>query len=209
MESESLQWILIVAGVLVVLGIYGYSREQSKDKADRLFTRQDDLFEDVPSVDPLLDDLLDEPVQDAANPLIDTVRGDVEETIVFHVFAQEGDIFKGDELQKLFDKLKLQRTTNHFFVLTDMYHPLYQICSSFKPGYFPEKEMAEYETKGITFFMTLPCQNAKETFEKMLLDLNQISLKLEGRILDEDRNDLSQQMLNHIREHIVSYTHKK
>ena len=209
MESESLQWILIIAGVLAVVGVYGYTREQNKDKQERLFTKQDDLFDDVPSVDPLLDDLLDDPVQDSTNPLVDTVRGEVDETIVFHVFAQEGESFKGAELQKIFEQLKLQRTTNHFFVLTDMFHPLYQICSSFKPGYFPEQNMAEYQTKGITFFMTLPCQNAKETFEKMLLDINQVSLKLDGRILDEDRNDLSQQMLNHVREHIVSYALKK
>jgi FtsZ-interacting cell division protein ZipA len=42
----------------------------------------------------------------------------------------------------------------------------------------------------------------------MLLDIHQISLKLGGRILDEDRNNLNNQMMNHIRDRIVKYSLK-
>jgi FtsZ-interacting cell division protein ZipA len=206
MGMESLQWIFIIAGVLAALGVYGYSREVKKEESET--TKQADPSEGM-RIDPLFDDMptLQEE-ENTSSHLIDIRRKDIEESIVFHVFAREGTFFKGEDLRKEFEKLKLQRTTNHFFVLVNQYYPLYQVCSSFKPGYFPEKGMDSYKTKGITFFMTLPVHNAKESFEKMLLDIHQISLKLGGRILDEDRNNLNNQMMNHIRDRIVKYSLK-
>ena len=206
MGMESLQWIFIIAGVLAVLGIYGYSRELKKEQGET--TKQADPSEGT-RVDPLFDDVPTlQGEENTGSYLIDITQEDVEESIVFHVFAREDTFFKGEDLRKEFEKLKLQRTTNHFFVLVNQYCPLYQVCSSFKPGYFPEKGMDSYKTKGITFFMTLPVHNAKESFEKMLLDIYQISLKLGGQILDEDRNNLNNQMMNHIRDRIVKYSLK-
>jgi len=206
MGIESLQLILIIAGVLAALGIYGYSRELKKGQSET--TKQANPFKNG-QIDPLFDDVptLQEEEKRGSH-LIDITPEDIEESIVFHVFAREGTFFKGEDLRKEFEKLTLQRTTNHFFVLVNQYYPLYQVCSSFKPGYFPEKGMDSYKTKGITFFMTLPVHNAKESFEKMLLDIYQISLKLGGQILDEDRNNLNNQMMNHIRDRIVKYSLK-
>ena len=210
METEALRWVLLIAGILMIVGIYGYSRELKKEKDEKkIYTRQDDLFDDLPEVDPLLDDVAEVAEKEAprVEPLVDVRPQEIERSIVFHLFAQEDQAFSGKELFAAFDELNLKRTTNHFFVLVEHDQVYYHVCSSFKPSFFPEKDKENFTTKGLTFFMTLPIQNPKQVFEKMLLDLHKISLKLEGKILDEDRNGLTAQMMNHLREELINYSH--
>ncbi|ROV58525.1 cell division protein ZipA [Vibrio ponticus] len=69
---------------------------------------------------------------------------------------------------------------------------LFSVANMMQPGTLKHHDPAEFTTKGISFFMTLPCYGDEEqNFRLMLRTAQQIADDMSGRVLDDARNLLT------------------
>ena len=72
-----------------------------------------------------------------------------------------------------------------------------------KPGIFDIDNMADFDTPGLVFFLTLPGpEDMMQAFEYMLETAQAVSRNLEGDVLDESRSVMTKQTLDHSRQQI-------
>ena len=75
-----------------------------------------------------------------------------------------------------------------------------------KPGSFDMANIAELETPAIAFFLTLPAPVAAlDAWETMEPAAQRMADLLDGVVLDEERNALGRQRIQHIRDELRAY----
>ncbi|MCV5975494.1 cell division protein ZipA, partial [Escherichia coli] len=83
---------------------------------------------------------------------------------------------------------------------------LFSVANMMHPGTFEHADPAEFTTKGISFFMTLPCYGeAEQNFNLMLRTAQQIADDLGGNVLDDQRNLMTPDRLASYRRQIVEF----
>lgn len=84
--------------------------------------------------------------------------------------------------------------------------PIFSVANIIKPGSFDMAHMAEMETPAIAFFLTLPAPvSALDAWETMAPAAQRMADLLDGVVLDEERNALGRQRIQHIREELRTY----
>jgi cell division protein ZipA len=75
-----------------------------------------------------------------------------------------------------------------------------------QPGSFDMAAIRELETPAIAFFLTLPApMTALDAWEMMLPNVQRMAELLDGVVLDDSRNALGRQRIQHIREELRGY----
>nr|WP_192867818.1 cell division protein ZipA [Thaumasiovibrio subtropicus] len=157
-------------------------------------------IEEAPQVEPALAE--SEPVVSEAEPEQEP------EVLVLHVHANQGEIFKGTRLINSMEQYGLT------FGDMNIYHRhvdetasskvIFSVANIVKPGVFHQN--VEFETPGISFFMTLPCYGkADQNFKLMLQTAQQIADDLGGLVMDDQRHMITPQKLDSYREKIKRY----
>ena len=83
---------------------------------------------------------------------------------------------------------------------------LFSVANMMDPGTLKHDDPATFATKGISFFMTLPCfGEADQNFKVMLRTAQQIADDLGGNVLDEQRNLMTPDKLASFRNQIRAY----
>ncbi len=83
---------------------------------------------------------------------------------------------------------------------------LFSVANMMHPGTLEHGDPAEFSTKGISFFMTLPCYGeAEQNFNLMLRTAQQIADDMGGNVLDEQRNLMTPDRLAGYRRQIVEF----
>lgn len=83
---------------------------------------------------------------------------------------------------------------------------LFSVANMMHPGTLKHDDPAEFTTKGISFFMTLPCYGeADQNFNLMLKTAQKIADDLGGNVLDEKRNLMTPDRLASYRRQIVEF----
>ncbi len=83
---------------------------------------------------------------------------------------------------------------------------LFSVANMMHPGTLEHGDPAEFTTKGISFFMTLPCfGEAEQNFNLMLQTAQRIADDMGGNVLDEQRNLMTPDRLNAYRRQIVEF----
>ncbi len=130
------------------------------------------------------------------------------EVLVLHVHATQGEVFKGARLINTMEQNGLS------FGDMNIYHRhsddmasskvIFSVANIVKPGVFHQG--VDFETPGISFFMTLPCYgNAESNFNLMLQTAQQIADDLSGLVMDEQRQMITPQKLDTYREKIKRF----
>jgi cell division protein ZipA len=139
------------------------------------------------------------PRVDAPTRSLDTVVDDVEvedeplEVIVLNVHCATSAPFVGT---MLFDSMK---QNGLLYGEMDIFHRhadlsgtgkvLFSVANMMQPGTLKHNDPNEFTTKGISFFMTLPCYgDSEQNFKMMLRTAQQIADDMGGNVLDEKRN---------------------
>lgn len=129
-----------------------------------------------------------------------------EKLVTVHVQAANGRRFYGSDLKALFDQHGYQ------FGRMSLYHcaldgdKVFSIANMVKPGTFDEDLMATFETPGITLFMRLPIElDADVAFDFLIREAKELASELDGHLRDGNRNPLSEQTIQHMREDIQQY----
>ena len=84
---------------------------------------------------------------------------------------------------------------------------LFSVANMMQPGTLEHGDPTEFSTKGISFFMTLPCYGeADQNFNLMLRIAQQIADDMGGNVLDDQRNLMTPDRLASYRRQIVEFT---
>lgn len=178
------------------------------------------LADDGP--EPEQGELLDEPVIGRSVPAATPASSDtgpkpgarpnrsLDRIVTLFVHAQKGQVIRGADLVVAAEKVGL--------VYGDMgvYHrmldghesegPIFSLANIAKPGSFDLRNLAELETPGLSFFMTLPGPlPALDAWNSMLAVAQRVSQLLEADLLDESRNPLVEQTVAYIRNEMRQY----
>lgn len=136
------------------------------------------------------------------------------EVIVLNVHCSGEEAFIGT---KLFDSMQ---QNGLLYGEMDIFHRhadlsgtgkvLFSVANMMQPGTLKHDDPAEFTTKGISFFMTLPCfGDAEQNFKLMLKTAQQIADDLGANVLDDARNLMTPNRLDAYRAQIQQFKAKQ
>ncbi len=214
---DGLRWLLLFFGLLVVAGVYLYSRREQKAKQET---------EPVERRTPTLDGgTADTSGSDSAgaNPQTDApeTRGEgpapgyqaVEEQkiVTLRLVARNRGSFQGDELILSMRGIGLRRGKFgifHRFDGDDDSDVIFSAASLVEPGHFDLENIKEQEFPGISLFLVLPGPiEGVDAFDLMIAAARTLAQSLNGELVDESGSTLSIQRERYMREEIVQFEH--
>ena len=162
-------------------------------------------IDEMPSAEPAPDT-----ETQAAQP--DTADDGMPEVLVLNVHCAGNEPFVGT---RLFDSMQqnglLYGEMNIFHRHADLSGTgkvLFSVANMMQPGTLEHDDPDTFTTKGISFFMTLPCFGDPEhNFKLMLRTAQQIADDMGGNVLDDGRNLMTPDRLEKYRQQIKNFKH--
>ncbi|PNI06069.1 cell division protein ZipA [Vibrio diazotrophicus] len=188
--------------------------EPTVDATTAINTVEDEMELDVPSmvVEKDNDEAVTDSVTEEQPSATDNKepKSDEMEVIVLNVHCAGNEPFVGT---KLFDSMQqnglLYGEMDIFHRHADMSGTgkvLFSVANMMQPGTLKHDDPAEFTTKGISFFMTLPCfGDPAQNFKLMLKTAQQIADDLSGNVLDDSRNMMTPDRLDAYRKQIQDF----
>ncbi len=214
---DGLRWLLLGFGLVVVAGVYLYTRYQRHKLEDSpqqdLFenraepaltaTRTEPVFADEPAEHPgdLESDDREAPEEAAARQKIVTLR----------VVGRDGSAFAGDDLVLNLRGIGMRHGKFGIFHRhdgNDESKVIFSAASLVEPGSFDLANIKDQEIPGISLFMVLPGPvDGAEGFDLMMTAARALSQSLGAELLDESGSTLSIQRERYLREEIIQFEH--
>jgi cell division protein ZipA len=161
-------------------------------------------------------DLLDETVG-AVQPnseLGKRATEDFDKIITLYIAARAGRTLRGPDIVVAAEKAGL--TYGHMNVFHRLVQghpergPVFSVANVKKPGSFEMSEIQTLETPAIAFFLTLPAPvPALDAWEMLQPAAERMAELLDGVLLDEQRNALGRQRVQHLREEMRAYDRER
>lgn len=212
---DGLRWLLLLVGLLVIAGVYLYSRREKKPP------NEEDASTD--RLEPSLDgeNLVGEPiVVDAAAPAaVDSVEQEEEPTasdapqkiVTVRIVAREKKSFPGDELILSMRGIGLRHGKFgifHRYDGSDESRTIFSAASLIEPGSFNLQNIQGQEIPGISLFLVLPGPiDSVQAFDLMLAAARSLTQSLSGELMDESGSTLSIQRERYLREEVIQFQH--
>lgn len=214
---DGLRWLLLFFGVLVIVGVYLYSR-RAKNKPDevpvvdgRRVEPTMQLDDEVPDADA---DVVDDVVIETADgdPVVEEPAEKIPQMIVtLRLVAGEKAAFKGDDLILSLRGIGLRHGKFgifHRYDGNDETRTIFSAASLVEPGSFDLANIKDQQIPGISLFLVLPGPiDSVEAFDLMMAAARTLSQSLDGELLDESGSTLSIQRERYLREEIIKYQH--
>ena len=212
---EGFGWLLLFFGLLVIAGVYFYSRYESKtppkEPEDNATERleptlggeeQKILMEDLePRIESptITDEASAQPIAEDAPQKIVTLR----------LIGREKKPFQGDELILSMRGIGLRHGKFgifHRYDGNDESKTIFSAASLVEPGSFDLANIKEQQIPGISLFMVLPGPvEGVEAFDLMMAAARALAQTLDGELLDESGSTLSIQRERSMREEIIQH----
>jgi len=220
---DGLRWLLLFFGILVIAGVYFYSRrEKSKpDEVEAGFERREPRIE-APELqsDPQPESIA-EAIEDTPEVAIEAPELDVPEAtpepeaaapqkiVTLRLTARDGGQFRGDELILSLRGIGMRHGKfgiYHRYDGNDEDLTIFSAASLVEPGSFDVANIKEQRIPGISLFMVLPGPvDGVEAFDLMMATARALTQSLDGELLDESGSTLSIQRERYMREEIIAY----
>ncbi len=231
-----LRWILLVVGVLVIAGVYFFTRNRAgvdKGEDAGLFKREPILGADsavAPGAGESGSDQVNEPFLSNENlaeeetdssrsePEMDEepeVLGDPEKIVTLRVAFSADNAVPGVALTELFKThgLRFGRLKIFHKFQTDGSRnigPIFSVASIAEPGSFDLANIETQNIPGVTLFMVLPNYlEGRLVFESMLDFARAAAESFDGEVLDETGSSLSIQRAGYLRDEIIDFERKR
>ena len=173
----------------------------------------EDGYEDEYEKDEYADEFEDEDhhaSSAAQQNLVEKQPAEPEEVLIINVMAHKGEMFNGGELLDIILKCGMR------YGSMDIFHRhsdtkgegalLFSMANMVKPGTFDLDAMDDFETPGISLFMTLPINaDSMQSFDLMADTARVIAETLNGELKDEQRSVMTRQTLEHCRQRIRDF----
>ena len=209
---DGLRWLLLFVGVLVVVGVYLYSRREQKSEPEpeSIQRRTPTLAGEDGRIESE-DNAGGEPNDtDGAAPA-SSADAAGQKIVTLRLVAQNRGSFKGDELILSMRGIGLRRGKFgifHRFDGDDDSPAIFSAASLVEPGHFDIENLKEQTFPGISLFMILPGPvEGVEGFDLMIAAARTLAQSLDGELLDESGSTLSIQRERYMREEIVQFEH--
>lgn len=204
---DGLRWLLLIFGLLVIAGVYIYSRrEREKPKPDAV---------EAPRFAPTIGEESSDPVEPtltteaAAKP---ESGGQAPQKIVtLRVVAKNSGAFPGDELILSLRGIGMRSGKfgiYHRYDGNDETRTIFSAASLVEPGSFDLANIKEQEIPGISIFLVLPGPiDGAEAFDLMIQAARALTQTMDAELLDESGSTLSIQRERYMREEIIQFQH--
>lgn len=214
---DGLRWLLLLFGLLVIAGVYFYSRREKpvpKSEPPASGRLEPTLGPDESPVD-----LDDDPVPAHAEPDDVTVEEEAPTTpekilqkiVTLRLVARDGGSFRGDEMALSLRGIGMRHGKFGIFHRYDGNNEestIFSAASLVEPGSFDMTNLKEQELPGISLFLILPGPiEGAEAFDMMMEAARAVAQALDGELLDESGSTLSIQRERYMREEIIQFEH--
>ena len=212
---DGLRWLLLFFGLLVIAGVYFYSRrEKAKpeqpSEASRV-RREPTLDGDTEAAAADMDVSVDVPVigeEEQAEPPSEDVP---QKIVTLRLIGHEKKPFKGDELILSMRGIGLRHGKFGIFHRYDGYNEsrtIFSAASLVEPGSFDLANIKDQQIPGISLFLVIPGPiDSVEAFDLMMAAARALAQTLDGELLDESGSTLSIQRERYLREEIIQFQH--
>lgn len=203
MEMDGLRWLLLFFGLLVIAGVYLYSR---RDK-----TKSEETSEVTPArVEPTLDASEEESVVDEVDePTEMPAEAGPQKIVTLRLIGRNKNPFKGDELILSMRGIGLRHGKFgifHRYDGNDESRTIFSAASLVEPGSFDLANIKDQQIPGISLFLVLPGPvESVEGFDLMMAAARALAQTLDGELLDESGSTLSIQRERYLREEIIQF----
>lgn len=208
---DGLRWLLLLFGLLVIAGVYLYSRRQkeAEEKAVAADRIEPILDEGEPPADESLV-ISDEDPDESSEEVDEEPTVDAPQKIVtVRVVAKDKKFFAGDELVLSMRGIGLRHGKFgifHRYDGNDETRTVFSAASLVEPGSFDLQNIKGQEIPGISMFLVLPGPlDSVEAFDLMMSAARALTQSLEGELLDESGSTLSIQRERYLREEIIEF----
>ena len=212
---EDLRWLLLLFGLLVIAGVYLYSRKEKKssDTEPAPTGRVEPSLDESKHTEELSrdsdDDISDESVEDSdAEP---AQQDGPQKIVTVRIVAHEKASFAGDELVLSMRGIGLRHGKFGIFHRldgNDEGKTIFSAASLIEPGSFDLQNIKGQKIPGISLFLVLPGPiESVEAFDMMLAAARTLTQSLNGELLDESGSTLSIQRERYLREEIIQFQH--
>ena len=218
---DGLRWLLLFFGILVIAGVYFYSRREKAKAADTpdvdrveptLQGEDSDDFDHETSIESpgfsAGEDLPDETPESAAADATEQVA---QKIVTLRIVAREKKAFQGDELILSLRGIGLRHGKFgifHRYDGNDESRTIFSAASLVEPGSFDLANIKEQQIPGISLFLILPGPvDSVEAFDLMMAAARALAQTLDGELLDESGSTLSIQRERYLREEIIQFQH--
>ena len=215
---DGLRWLLLLFGLLLVIGVYLFSRYQSgrTEKANPDNTTNSVRLE--PSLDGAnVDDGQSQDMESDAPEIgvdAEIERGDStpqQKIVTVRIIAGKNLSFRGDELVLSLRGIGMRHGKFgifHRFEGSDEDKVIFSAASLVEPGSFDMANIKEQQIPGISLFMVLPGpMEGAQAFDLMMVAARAIAQGLRAELLDESGSTLSIQRERYMREEIIQFEH--
>ncbi len=222
---------IIVAGFLLMIAIYYFGRPSRPGQGRRVVSGRGKSADQGKGrrVEPSIGEQLENELADADGvqsemDLGDTEVGEASSThelgrrtsedfdkiVTLYVAASAGQKLHGPDIVVAAEKTGLaygHMNVYHRLVETHPERgPVFSVANIMKPGSFDMPDIQSMETPAIAFFLTLPAPvSALDAWEMMLPTAQRMAELLGGLVLDESRNALGRQRIQHLRDELRAY----
>ena len=216
---------ILVAGLILIAVIIFFGRPKKPKQGKRIEPAERDGVRTEPSLASEFNtgadapdyssDAVSQPELGLANDAMDSDLGkrpdqDFDKIVSLYVAARAGQSLRGEDIVVAAEKTGL--TFGHMNVFHRLVEnhpergPIFSMANIMQPGSFDMATIRELETPAIAFFLTLPAPiTALEAWEKLLPNVERMAELLNGVVLDDSRNTLGRQRIQHIREELRGY----
>ena len=208
---DGLRWLLLFLGILVIAGVYFYSRrERAKAESESTETQR---------IAPTLGDEAEEPVEEYEEAMLPEEDAEAEppvedvpqKIVTLRLIAKNGGAFGGGDLILALRGIGLRHGKFGIFHRIDgddESRTIFSAASLVEPGSFDLTNVKDQEIPGISLFMVLPGPvEGVEAFDMMMDAARALSQALGAELLDETGSTLSIQRERYLREEIIQYQH--
>ena len=211
---DGLRWLLLLFGVLVIAGVYIYSRYQ-RARSDKALSAQTSRDRVEPS---LGDEIQAEDRTDdgaghrLATPDAEHESDDPEQKIVtLRIVAGNQGAINGEELALSLRGIGMRHGKFgifHRYDGSDEDKVIFSAASLVEPGTFDMTTIREQEIPGISLFMVLPGPvDGAQSFDLMIAAARTLVQSLDAELLDESGSTLSIQRERYMREEVIQFEH--
>jgi cell division protein ZipA len=204
---DGLRWFLLFIGLLIVVGVYFYSRRTETSHPDSKST--DKLIrKSEPVIEP--EDGSDSPAD--IEDLQDPESADEQKIVTLRLVAKHQAAFAGDELALNLRGIGMRHGKFGIFHRYDGENERQSIfcaASLVEPGSFDLVNLKEQLIPGISLFMILPGPiDGAQAFDLMVKAARALSQSLNAELLDETGSTFSIQRERYLREEIIQFEHR-
>ena len=214
---DGLRWLLLFFGLLVIAGVYLYSRREKSKPVEKVIPPGDERLEPtIGGEEAALRETAAEPVVESATPgdedAPETLAEDAPQKIVtLRLIGHDKKPFQGDELILSMRGIGLRHGKFgifHRYDGNDESRTIFSAASLVEPGSFDLENIKDQQIPGISLFLVLPGPvDSVESFDLMMAAARALAQTLDGELLDESGSTLSIQRERYMREEIIQFQH--